>query len=237
MPTAQGLAPESFTITVENDDPIFIYCSQGGHCQGGMVGVINPGNPQVYSSYHAAAMAATTVSAPSNPTGGVTGPAIESTNTGTPSSSNVPYSSSNPGYSVTTSSAEEPYSTVPYATSSGGYVETYPYAESSVAKSTYVAEVYSTVETSLAASETCDTFTSVYAVTTPAPSVVTYPAVTSVYASTPAPGYTTVSNGSVYSVAGPSSTPLGISVGGAPIMGASSGLLPLFLGVLGMVVL
>ncbi|KAF3929480.1 hypothetical protein ABW19_dt0200165 [Dactylella cylindrospora] len=32
----------TFTIPVENDRPIWFYCSQGRHCQSGMVGVINP---------------------------------------------------------------------------------------------------------------------------------------------------------------------------------------------------
>jgi plastocyanin len=31
-----------FTITVNSTDPMWFYCAQVGHCQAGMVGVINP---------------------------------------------------------------------------------------------------------------------------------------------------------------------------------------------------
>ncbi|KAJ5715281.1 uncharacterized protein N7483_012462 [Penicillium malachiteum] len=31
-----------FTLTINNTDPIWYYCGQEGHCQAGMVGVINP---------------------------------------------------------------------------------------------------------------------------------------------------------------------------------------------------
>jgi hypothetical protein len=31
-----------FTVMVNSTDPIWFYCGQVGHCQGGMVGVINP---------------------------------------------------------------------------------------------------------------------------------------------------------------------------------------------------
>lgn len=47
------IVPESgedtttFEVKVNSTDPIWIYCSQLGHCQGGMVGVINP--PYVFA--------------------------------------------------------------------------------------------------------------------------------------------------------------------------------------------
>ncbi|OJJ42160.1 hypothetical protein ASPZODRAFT_105718 [Penicilliopsis zonata CBS 506.65] len=31
-----------FTVTINDTDPIWFYCGQTGHCQAGMVGVINP---------------------------------------------------------------------------------------------------------------------------------------------------------------------------------------------------
>ena len=34
--------PTTFTVEVNNTDPIWFYCSTAGHCQQGMVGVINP---------------------------------------------------------------------------------------------------------------------------------------------------------------------------------------------------
>jgi plastocyanin len=39
---ASGESPTTFTITINNTDPIWYYCPQGDHCQAGMVGVINP---------------------------------------------------------------------------------------------------------------------------------------------------------------------------------------------------
>lgn len=39
---ASGKSNTTFTITVNNTDPIWYYCPQGDHCQAGMVGVINP---------------------------------------------------------------------------------------------------------------------------------------------------------------------------------------------------
>jgi hypothetical protein len=41
MPTtAEGQL--TYTVAVKDTNPIWFYCSQGMHCQGGMVGVINP---------------------------------------------------------------------------------------------------------------------------------------------------------------------------------------------------
>ncbi|KAG9662936.1 hypothetical protein KCU95_g14313, partial [Aureobasidium melanogenum] len=39
---ASGESATTFTITINNTDPIWYYCPQGDHCQAGMVGVINP---------------------------------------------------------------------------------------------------------------------------------------------------------------------------------------------------
>ena len=35
-------ADKTFVVTVNDTKPIWYYCSQGSHCQGGMVGVVNP---------------------------------------------------------------------------------------------------------------------------------------------------------------------------------------------------
>ena len=41
--TQQGAANETFSIEIKNESqPIWFYCTQGQHCQNGMVGVINP---------------------------------------------------------------------------------------------------------------------------------------------------------------------------------------------------
>lgn len=43
MPVAESAeVMPTFTIRVENDKPIWFYCSQGRHCQAGMVGAVNP---------------------------------------------------------------------------------------------------------------------------------------------------------------------------------------------------
>jgi plastocyanin len=45
IPTANGPAPETFTITVEDEKPVWLYCAAlrpSPHCAAGMVAVINP---------------------------------------------------------------------------------------------------------------------------------------------------------------------------------------------------
>lgn len=39
---SSGEADKIFTVTINNTDPIWFYCSEVEHCQNGMVGVINP---------------------------------------------------------------------------------------------------------------------------------------------------------------------------------------------------
>lgn len=41
VPVSSGASPKTFTIDVNTTKPIWFYCSQGKHCQSGMVGVIN----------------------------------------------------------------------------------------------------------------------------------------------------------------------------------------------------
>ncbi|KAI8665329.1 hypothetical protein LRP88_04155 [Fusarium phalaenopsidis] len=54
-----GVLPASgnsfFSITVNNTDPIFFYCSIEGHCQAGMAGVINQGSDTLKEYQSAAA--------------------------------------------------------------------------------------------------------------------------------------------------------------------------------------
>jgi plastocyanin len=42
IPSDKGENGTTFTITVEDSDPIWYFCSEGNDCPGGMVGVINP---------------------------------------------------------------------------------------------------------------------------------------------------------------------------------------------------
>jgi len=84
MPVAAGsnIMP-TFTIEVMNTKPIWFYCSQGRHCQSGMVGAINPTTEKTLSDFTSrAAQAAQNISpgqedvgdgaAPSGATGDVT---------------------------------------------------------------------------------------------------------------------------------------------------------------------
>jgi hypothetical protein len=41
MPT-QDQGSLTYTVPIKDNSPIWFYCSQAKHCQGGMVGVINP---------------------------------------------------------------------------------------------------------------------------------------------------------------------------------------------------
>jgi plastocyanin len=53
----------TFTIMVENTNPIWFYCSQGKHCQAGMVGAINPTAQKTLSDFKSrAAQAAANLS-------------------------------------------------------------------------------------------------------------------------------------------------------------------------------
>ncbi|KAK6001216.1 hypothetical protein QM012_002547 [Aureobasidium pullulans] len=59
---ASGESATTFTITINNTDPIWYYCPQGDHCQAGMVGVINPpssGNQNIGGFINAASTAGT----------------------------------------------------------------------------------------------------------------------------------------------------------------------------------
>jgi plastocyanin len=39
---AEQKQPKTFTLTINDTTPIWFYCAYPGHCQAGMVGVINP---------------------------------------------------------------------------------------------------------------------------------------------------------------------------------------------------
>jgi len=85
MPTSPQGNPV-YTINVASTDPVWFFCSQGDHCQAGMVGVINPpaSGPQNISAYAKAAKAVGGVSA-----GNGTRPASNATNPSRTSSSTV----------------------------------------------------------------------------------------------------------------------------------------------------
>ncbi|THX97855.1 hypothetical protein D6D03_08130 [Aureobasidium pullulans] len=72
---ASGESNTTFTITVNNTDPIWYYCPQGDHCQAGMVGVINPpsSNDQTIGAFIVAASTAGISTVPEQVYGGVLG--------------------------------------------------------------------------------------------------------------------------------------------------------------------
>lgn len=61
-----------FEVTVNSTDPIWIYCSQGRHCEGGMSMVVNqPSGSNSLAAYQAAARSVTAASSPAHIAGGV----------------------------------------------------------------------------------------------------------------------------------------------------------------------
>lgn len=61
--------PATFTIQVNDTNPIWFYCSTSGHCQAGMVGVINPPQGQSVQDYAKAAGSASSNPSPNVPPG------------------------------------------------------------------------------------------------------------------------------------------------------------------------
>ncbi|KND90747.1 hypothetical protein TOPH_04606 [Tolypocladium ophioglossoides CBS 100239] len=66
-----------FSIVINNTDPIFFYCVVDGHCQAGMVGVINQGTDTL-DAFKAAAEKTDNSVRPGAPFGGFNGPAPNS---------------------------------------------------------------------------------------------------------------------------------------------------------------
>jgi len=89
-----GPASNAFTVTVNSTDPIYLYCATVGHCQAGMVAVINPPSSQALDTYTAAAKGSSKSSAPANAQGGVVGapPAASSSSSSPASTTSKPAS-------------------------------------------------------------------------------------------------------------------------------------------------
>ncbi|EPS38889.1 hypothetical protein H072_7346 [Dactylellina haptotyla CBS 200.50] len=67
-----GSSSETFSIIVTTSDPQYFYCAQLGHCQLGMVGVINPpSSGNTLAAFKKAASSAKTNTTPSNTFGGI----------------------------------------------------------------------------------------------------------------------------------------------------------------------
>jgi len=69
-------ASDQFTVTVNDTNPIWLYCSQISHCQSGMVMVINPpsSGANTLAAYKSAAQSATLGTSPASVQGGIIGP-------------------------------------------------------------------------------------------------------------------------------------------------------------------
>ncbi|ATY63149.1 extracellular serine-rich protein [Cordyceps militaris CM01] len=70
VPSSNGEASETFMVTVNSTDAMYLYCSQAKHCQGGMVAVVN-GDEAALDTYKEAAAKATDNVSPKEVTGGM----------------------------------------------------------------------------------------------------------------------------------------------------------------------
>src|ERR1700709_2118195 len=89
-------------FTVQDANPIWVYCKQGNHCQQGMVFAINPGTQ--FAAFQAAAMGNTTTSSSSSSSPSVTATGV------TTVTATVPLGN---GQSVTTTYGSFPGSAAP----------------------------------------------------------------------------------------------------------------------------
>ncbi|KAG4431676.1 hypothetical protein IFR05_012842 [Cadophora sp. M221] len=71
VPTANSPSGSTFTITVKDTKPIWLYCGQGNHCQTGMVAAINA--PATGNTFEAFALLAKNATASTSPPGGAAG--------------------------------------------------------------------------------------------------------------------------------------------------------------------
>ncbi|OXV10199.1 hypothetical protein Egran_02040 [Elaphomyces granulatus] len=98
MPVSSGQGNMTFTITINDTKPIWLYCAQTAHCQSGMAMVINPpsSGQNTLNAYKNAAKNTSTSTAPAAVQGGVVG-----SNQTSPSSSST---GSSPSSSATSKS-------------------------------------------------------------------------------------------------------------------------------------
>jgi len=83
MPVSEGSTTmPTFTIQVKDTKPIWFYCSQGSHCQTGMVGVINPTAQRTLADFTSrAALAPNNVSPDPEESGSGAAPSVSGTPT------------------------------------------------------------------------------------------------------------------------------------------------------------
>ncbi|KAJ4475798.1 Cupredoxin [Lentinula aciculospora] len=58
VPVADNVTSDFITaeLTIENTDPVWVYCRQTGHCEQGMVFAVNPGSDAKFAAFKAAAL-------------------------------------------------------------------------------------------------------------------------------------------------------------------------------------
>ncbi|ETS73337.1 hypothetical protein PFICI_14942 [Pestalotiopsis fici W106-1] len=96
-----GEADNVFRVTVNDTDPIWLYCTKLGHCKNGMVGVVNPTTERTLEGYLAGARAFNgTLTEAGAAFGGITVP-----NTDTSSASSTAASMTAPMSSSTSTSS------------------------------------------------------------------------------------------------------------------------------------
>ncbi|QKX59647.1 uncharacterized protein TRUGW13939_06784 [Talaromyces rugulosus] len=107
-----GFVPDQstiFTLMINDTNPIWYYCGQVGHCQAGMVGVINPpaNSPDTLEVFKTSAVTSNGSTVPASVEGGVLGPP----NSGTSTSSAVASSTSASSTSASSTSTSSPSQT------------------------------------------------------------------------------------------------------------------------------
>ncbi|RHZ62998.1 hypothetical protein CDV55_104021 [Aspergillus turcosus] len=125
VPATNGESSEVFTLTVNDTNPIWFYCGQIGHCQAGMVGVINPpsNGPDTLDAFKAAAQNAADTTVPAAVAGGTLGNPSNASSTSSTSqmttSSTGGSTSSSPASTSATSTSTSTSSPSPSPASEG----------------------------------------------------------------------------------------------------------------------
>jgi len=99
--SGSGEGPNLFLVTVTSTDPMAIFCRVPGHCQAGMVAVVNGAGSMTFSAYESGAASASSQSGPEPPVGG--GQVVPSSESSTTTSATSMSSVTSASTSVSTS--------------------------------------------------------------------------------------------------------------------------------------
>ncbi|KAF7133704.1 hypothetical protein CNMCM5793_005002 [Aspergillus hiratsukae] len=108
VPATNGESSEVFTLTVNDTNPLWYYCGQIGHCEAGMVGVINPpsNGPDTLDAFKSAAQNAEDTTVPAAVAGGTLGQPSNASTSATTSATTS--STSTPTSTATSTSSPSP---------------------------------------------------------------------------------------------------------------------------------